>query len=56
MSWPQYFDGEGWGNKFGKQYGIRGIPAMWLVDKKGNLRTMNGREGLDDKVREMLKE
>jgi thiol-disulfide isomerase/thioredoxin len=56
MSWPQYFDGEGWGNKFGKQYGIRGIPAMWLVDKKGNLRTMNGREGLEDKVREMLKE
>ena len=56
MTWPQYFDGEGWGNKFGKQYGITGIPAMWLVDKKGNLRDMNARGGLDEKVQELLKE
>lgn len=56
MSWPQYFDGDGWGNKFGKKYGINGIPTMWLVDKKGNLREMNARGGLEEKVQELLKE
>lgn len=56
MKWPQYFDGKGWQNKFGKEYGITGIPAMWLVDKKGNLRDMNARGALDEKVQKLLDE
>ena len=56
MAWPQYFDGEGWGNKFGKEFGINSIPTMWLVDKKGNLRDLNGREGLEEKVSKLLAE
>jgi thiol-disulfide isomerase/thioredoxin len=56
MPWPQYFDGEGWGNKFGREYGISGIPAMWLVDKKGNLRDLNAREDLAGKVEKLLAE
>lgn len=56
MAWPQYFDGEGWGNKFGKEFGINSIPTMWLVDKKGNLRDLNGREGLEEKVTKLLAE
>jgi thiol-disulfide isomerase/thioredoxin len=56
MAWPQYFDGEGWGNKFGKEFGINSIPAMWLVDKKGNLRDLNGRDRLEEKVAKLLAE
>jgi thiol-disulfide isomerase/thioredoxin len=56
MAWPQYFDGEGWGNKFGREYGITGIPAMWLVDKKGNLRDTSAREDLAGKVEKLLNE
>jgi thiol-disulfide isomerase/thioredoxin len=56
MTWVQYFDGEGWQNKFGELYGIKSIPAMWLVDKKGNLRDINARDGLEAKVEKMLKE
>jgi len=56
MAWPQYFDGEGWGNKFGREYGITGIPAMWLLDKKGNLRDMSAREELAAKVEKLLAE
>lgn len=56
MAWPQFFDGEGWGNKFGKEFGINSIPTMWLVDKKGNLRDLNGREGLEEKVSKLLAE
>ena len=56
MTWAQYFDGEGWGNKFGKQFGISGIPAMWLIDKQGNLRDSNARANLAEKVEKLLAE
>lgn len=56
MPWAQYFDGEGWGNKYAKEFGISSIPAMWLIDKQGNLRDMNAREDLVGKVEKMLAE
>jgi alkyl hydroperoxide reductase subunit AhpC len=54
MSWPQYFDGQGWKNTIGQKYGIDSIPAMWLVDKKGNLVDMEGRDELESKVEKLL--
>jgi thiol-disulfide isomerase/thioredoxin len=56
MPWPQYFDGQYWQNAIAQKYGINSIPAMWLVDKKGNLVDMNGRDGLEGKVEKMLAE
>ncbi len=56
MDWPQYFDGQGWGNKFGQEYGINSIPAMWLIDKNGILRDSSAREGLEQKVEKLLSE
>jgi thiol-disulfide isomerase/thioredoxin len=56
MPWPQYFDGLGWKNKFGTQFGIHSIPAMWLVDKKGVLRELNARNNLAGKVQKLLEE
>ena len=56
MPWPQHFDGKGWKNEFAVEFGIRGIPAMWLVDKKGNLVDMKARSGLDAKVEKLLNE
>jgi thiol-disulfide isomerase/thioredoxin len=56
MPWPQFCDGGGWNNAINKEFGIHAIPAMYLVDKKGNLRDMNARDGLADKVRALLKE
>lgn len=35
MSWQQYFDGEGWGNKLAQQFGISSIPATFLLDRNG---------------------
>ena len=26
MTWPQFFDGQGWGNKLAVKYGIEAIP------------------------------
>jgi thiol-disulfide isomerase/thioredoxin len=56
MEWPQYFDGKGWENKYGQEYGIHGIPTMWLVDKKGNLRDVSARGQLAEKVGKLLAE
>jgi thiol-disulfide isomerase/thioredoxin len=56
MEWPQYFDGQGWENKFAGQFGITSIPAMWLIDKKGNLRDLHARADLSGKVEKLLAE
>jgi thiol-disulfide isomerase/thioredoxin len=37
MTWPQYFDGEGWGNKLAVKYGVNSIPATYLVDGQGKI-------------------
>jgi peroxiredoxin len=35
MTWAQYFDGQGWNNKLGQEYGISSIPATFLLDRNG---------------------
>jgi thiol-disulfide isomerase/thioredoxin len=56
MEWPQYFDGQEWQNKFAVQFHVESIPAMWLVDKKGNLRDLNARSDISGKIEKLLAE
>jgi thiol-disulfide isomerase/thioredoxin len=57
MVWPQYFDGKGWGNDISSRYGIQSIPTMWLVDKKGFVRSTEARgDGLTNQVKTLLAE
>jgi thiol-disulfide isomerase/thioredoxin len=56
MPWPQYFDGKGWGNKIAMEYNVSAIPSVWLVDKKGILRTMEARENFEEKIKDLLAE
>lgn len=37
MPWQQFFDGQGWENKLAEQYGIRSIPATFLLDGTGKI-------------------
>lgn len=37
IPWRQVFSGEGWKSPVAQQYGIRAIPAPWLIDKEGKL-------------------
>jgi thiol-disulfide isomerase/thioredoxin len=37
MTWAQYFDGQGWGNKLAAKYGIESIPATFLLDGNGKI-------------------
>jgi peroxiredoxin len=55
MTWQQYFDGKGWGNKLAQKYGIQSIPATFLVDGDGKIigRDLRG-EALDEAVTKAL--
>jgi thiol-disulfide isomerase/thioredoxin len=35
IAWPQFFDGNGWENKFAQEYGIESIPATFLIGPDG---------------------
>jgi len=37
MSWPQFFDGKGWGNKLAVKYGVNSIPMTYLLDAEGKI-------------------
>jgi thiol-disulfide isomerase/thioredoxin len=57
MTWPEYFDGKGWANDISRRYGINAIPAAWLVDKKGIVRTTQARGAdLAEQVKALLAE
>ena len=54
MPWAQFCDGKGWKNTIAQEHGIRSIPAMWLIDKEGNLVDQNARSSLEEKVKKYL--
>lgn len=55
MPWPQYFDGQGWKNKLAQAYGIRSIPATFLLDREGKIVAKGLRgDALSAKVAELL--
>ena len=57
MTWPQYFDGKMWSNEISTRFGINAIPAAWLVDKKGFVRSTEARgSNLAGQVKKLLAE
>lgn len=55
MTWPQQFDGKHWANEFGQLFEIRAIPAMFLLDKEGNIVSTNARgERLEPELKKLL--
>jgi thiol-disulfide isomerase/thioredoxin len=56
MKWPQYNDGEVWDSKLVQQYGVEAIPAVFLLDRKGNIigKNLHGEE-LDMAIAQALK-
>jgi thiol-disulfide isomerase/thioredoxin len=56
MTWPQYFDGKMWSNDISSRFGINAIPAMWLLDKKGIVRSTEARGDLTEQVKKLLVE
>ncbi len=60
MPWPQLreesqSESESW-HPLAKQWGVAGIPTMFLVDKKGVLRFIDAREDTAAKIESLLAE
>lgn len=51
MTWPQYFDGQGWSNKLAVKYGVESIPFAVLIGPDGKIigKELRGEE-LEDAV------
>jgi Flp pilus assembly protein TadD len=57
ISWQQYYDGLGWGNKIARLYGVFAIPHTVLIDHDGVIQAAGLRaEALSDKIGELLKQ
>src|SRR5258708_34833556 len=55
ITWLQYYDGLGWGNKISRLYGVYSIPQTVLIDQEGVIRATGLRgEGLAAKISELL--
>jgi len=57
MPWPQLFDDKtaGW-HPLATAYGITSIPTMFLIDRKGILRTVDARSQLETMIPKLLGE
>jgi peroxiredoxin len=56
LPWPVKYDGTASPNRVAQAYGIEEIPVVWLVDRHGLLRDLNGREDQERKIAALLKE
>jgi thiol-disulfide isomerase/thioredoxin len=55
IAWPQYFQGNGWNSEFSKSWGIRAIPAVFVVDQEGKVYSDKARGKLETILPELLK-
>ena len=55
MTWQQFYDGKGWGNKLAVKYGVQSIPATYLLDSEGKILAQDLRgEDLEQAVAKAL--
>jgi len=57
MKWPQLFDAAspGW-HPLAEKYGVKGIPTMFIIDRKGVLRSVTARAEMETLVPKLLAE
>ena len=55
ITWPQYYQGQGWESAFSSSCGIQAIPAVFIVDAEGKLHSTEARGKLDTMIPELLK-
>lgn len=55
-NWPTGFDGMGWNGQVVRSLGINALPTVWVVDKKGILRTLNAKTDYRSLVQKLARE
>jgi peroxiredoxin len=56
LTWPIAFDGKSWEGELVRSLGINALPTVWLLDKKGQLRSLNALESTADMAKQLLRE
>jgi hypothetical protein len=54
--WPTHFDGLGWRGPIARSLGINSLPTVWIIDKKGILRSINVRSSYETWISQLLRE
>jgi hypothetical protein len=54
--WPTHFDGLGWRGAIPRSLGINALPTVWMIDKRGILRSINARANYETWIRQLLGE
>ena len=56
IPWPVLYDGKSWKSPLVRSLAINALPTLWIVDRQGNLRTLNAKTESEALVRELLRE
>jgi peroxiredoxin len=54
ITWPVVCDGRGWESPIVRNFGINSLPTVWLLDREGRLRSLDGLDSLVGQVKELL--
>ena len=55
LNWIHTYSGKYWDDPTGRKYGIRGIPAIWVIGKDGKIVSNNARGDLEAVIDKALK-
>jgi peroxiredoxin len=53
-AWTILCDGRGWESPVVRGLGINALPTVWLLDKQGRLRSLNGLESFLTQIRQLI--
>ncbi|HWL51086.1 MAG TPA: TlpA disulfide reductase family protein [Chthoniobacteraceae bacterium] len=56
ITWPVLWDGKAWESPLARSYGINALPTLWIIDRKGRLRSANPRGDTEATLQRFLKE
>ena len=51
LRWPVQCDGRGWQGEMVRSLGINALPTVWVLNRRGELTTLNARENTADSIR-----
>src|SRR6185295_16120540 len=55
FTWPQYFDGKVWQNAIATEWGVRSIPATFIIGPEGDVLWKGHPAGIDKPLEQLLK-
>jgi thiol-disulfide isomerase/thioredoxin len=54
ITWPQYYQGNGWDSEFSISWGINAIPTVFVIDQEGKLHSVKARGRIEEIIQELL--